>query len=55
MDILQKSFDKAVQKLAESANSGEELEKLANSVPERIIPDSAIENLRRERNGHGKL
>lgn len=46
MDILQKSFDKAVQELAESANSEEELEKLANSVPERIM--EVIERLPQE-------
>lgn len=37
MNILQKSFDKIVQELAESASSEDELEKLANAVPEQLL------------------
>lgn len=42
MDLLQKSFDKAIQELAESAGSEEELEKLANALPERITEALAL-------------
>jgi len=46
MNILQKSFDKVVQELTESARSKEELEKLADVVPERLM--EAIEQLPEE-------
>lgn len=54
MDILQKSFDDAVRELAESANSEEKLDKLADAVPAQIeallakFPDNILSVIKGE-------
>lgn len=69
MDILQKAFDEAVEELASSATSKDELEKLAGALPEKLqellgnlpaeilstIRESAHEGLEERRANHASF
>ena len=51
MDILQKALDEAVEELAQSATSEEELDSLANAIPEQVqellghLPDQLLSSI----------